>query len=466
MRKLYWYLTAYAKKHGIVFLTSIIGAIAIFSFIVPSLISTIENKQTYYIGVVGSYTLDTLPPEVTDKISAGLTKIEPDGSIQPLLAQRWNSEQDGKTYRFILKDGIFFKDGTKLTTQDIQYNFPNVETIITPNDIVFKIPDSFAPFPIAVSEPILKRVEQKHNLILSRPMLIGVGPYSLTDYKKIGNRISEVVLEGKQEKYIYKFYLTEKDAVTAFKHGEVDELPDLSKEYDIALWDTVTLDRTIDYSKYLAVFFDLRNPKFSKNIRQALSYAIEKPSDETRAIGPISPKSWAYLSAGKTYDKDLERAVERILDEPPQEKLEFTLTTTSIYQTEAELIIKQWEEFGQRVFEACQNDTDITDKNTCEFMKIQVNLQIRNFPDTSNFEMLLVGQQSPPDPDQYSLWHSDQSTNFTGYKNTRIDNLLEKGRQATDFQQRKEIYQEFQQFFLEDAPAIFIRHLVSHTYKR
>ncbi|GIK84030.1 MAG: peptide ABC transporter substrate-binding protein [Patescibacteria group bacterium] len=466
MRKLYWYLTTYAKKHGAILITSVVIAIAVFSFIVPSLISVIENKKTQYVGLIGDFNIDTLPIEVTGKLSAGLTKINPDGTVEPLLAQRWSTEQEGKTYRFILKEGIFFRDGRELTTQDITYYFPNVETIVTPNDIVFKLPDSFAPFPVAVSQPILRKENQTHKVLLTRPTLIGIGPYSLTDYEKIGNRISEVRLEGRDDKYIYRFYLTEKDAVTAFKHGEVDLLPGLSQAFDIVDWKSAKVTKETDFSKYLAVFFNMREQKFTKNIRQALSYAIDKPTDESRALGPISPESWAYLPALKTYDKDIERGIERILDEPPQEKLEFNLTTTSTYQPIAEEIIKQWEEFGQKAFESCQASSTIKEKSVCENMKIKTSLKITNFPDTSNFELLLIGQESPPDPDQYQLWHSGESTNFTGYKNTRIDNLLEKGRQTTNFQERKEIYQEFQQFFLEDAPAIFIKHLDSYTISR
>lgn len=466
MRKLYWYLTTYAKKHGLVFVLSIVFAIAVFSFFIPSFVNFLENKTTYYVGLIGDFNIDTLPTEVTSKLSAGLTKVNTNGTTEPLLAQRWSTEQEGKTYRFILRENVFFRDGREFTTQDINYNFPNVETIITPNDIVFKLPDSFAPFPVAVSQPILRKEEQTYKLILTRPTLIGVGPYSLTDYKRIGNRISEVTLESKEDKYIYRFYLTEKDAVTAFKHGEIDELPGLSQSFDLDTWQSAQIIKETDFSKYLAVFFNLRNPKLTKNLRQALAYAFDKPTDNTRALGPINPESWAYLPALKSYEKDIPRGIERILDEPPQEKLELNLTTTSTYQPQAEEIIAQWEEFGQQAFAACQNSGSITDKSVCENMKISVNLKVTNFPDTSNFELLLVGQESPLDPDQYQIWHSGESTNFTGYKNTRIDNLLEKGRKTTDFQERKEIYQEFQQFFLEDAPAIFIQHLDSYTIKR
>lgn len=466
MRKLYWYLTAYIKKHGTIVLASVIGAIAIFSFLVPSLIQNLENRTTYYVGLVGDYSIETLPPEITNKISAGLTEVMEDGSVEPLVAQRWNSEQDGKVYRFILKENILFTDGEELETEDIQYNFPNVETIITPNDIVFKLPDPFAPFPVVVSEPILKTVSQRHNLILSRPMLIGVGPYEILDYSKQGDRITEMVLQGNNERYVYRFYLTEKDAITAFKHGEVDILPNLSDPADIGEWETTQVIQEVNFDSYLAIFFDLRNPLFTKNIRQALAYAIQKPTDESRAIGPISPNSWAYLPAVKGYQKDMPRGIERLLDEPPQAPLEFTLTTTSTYQTEAEQYIEEWNQFSEAAIQACQESETITEKSLCDNMKITVNLKITNFPDTSNFELLLIGQQSPPDPDQYALWHSDQSTNFTGYKNIRIDSLLERGRQTTDFQERIEIYQEFQQFFLEDAPAIFIKHLNTYAVQR
>ncbi|MBU0975019.1 hypothetical protein KKD03_04955 [Patescibacteria group bacterium] len=466
MRKLYWYLTGFAKKHGLVFLLSIVGAITVFSIFIPTLVSSLEFKKRNYVGLVGNYTIDNLPWEITEKLSAGLTTINEDGSVSPLLSQRWSIEQDGKTYRFILKENIYWRDGKKLEPQDIKYNFENVETIITPSDIVFKLPDSYAPFPTVVSEPIIRKEDVKYNVFFSRPMLIGIGKYKMTNYQTKGQRITEVILDSKNDRYIYRFYLTENDAIIAFKQGEVDNLPNLSKEHDIFNWPNINLTTTLDSNKYLAVFFNIRNSFFSKNIRQALSYAVENPNDETGAYGPISPKSWAYLPAGKAYEKDLERAIERLLDEVPQTKMDLELTTTSMFEPEAEKIKGEWEELGRRAFDGCISSSNVSNKAICENIKINVSLRISNFPDTNNFQLMLIGQKSPPDPDQYYLWHSEQSTNFTGYKNTRIDNLLEKGRKTVDQKERKEIYQEFQQFFLEDAPAIFIKHLYSYEVSR
>ena len=60
------------------------------------------------------------------------------------------------------------------------------------------------------------------------------------------------------------------------------------------------------------------------------------------------------------------------------------------------------------------------------------------------------------DPDQYTLWHSRQPTNITNYKNLRIDKLLEDGRQTSNQNDRKIIYNDFQKYLIDDMPAIFL----------
>jgi peptide/nickel transport system substrate-binding protein len=466
MRKLYWYLTAYAKKHGLIFLVSVLGAVVLFSLILPTAFANLEKRQRYYIGIVGDYSLTDLPKPVKQQLSAGLTKVEADGSMIPLLAERWAIEQEGTTYRFLLKDDLYWQDGKRITPSDIHYRLQDVESISTPNDLVFKLPAAYAPFPMVVSEPIFRPDTKKRIFFLDQPTLIGIGSFSITDYKKKGSRLTEMKVDGGNERYIYRFYLTEEDAVLAFKRGEVDHLPNLSRRHDIMDWHTTETTRTLNTNRYLAVFFNIRHPYFQKNVRQALAYAMEKPKGEERATGPINPKSWAYLEGAKSYEKDLDRASERMLDSLPYAPLKLELTTTALFEKEAEKIKSEWESFSQRAYADCQQAKHIEDKSQCENVKISVSIRVTSLPDTSNFQMLLIGQESPSDPDQYHLWHSEQSTNFTGYKNTRIDNLLEKGRQTYDQKERLEIYQEFQQFFLEDAPAIFVRYLESYEVKR
>jgi peptide/nickel transport system substrate-binding protein len=464
MRTYYWYLTAYLKKHGKIVLLSVVLAIAFFSILIPVLVNRFGQKPRLYVGLVGDFSLSSLPPVVQHQISRGLTTIATDGSAAPDIAERWTIEDEGRTYRFVIKKNLVWQDGTPFKPEDITYNFQGVEIITTPNDIVFKLPDAFVPFPNIVSQPILKIEESPYLFFFKQPKIFGLGEYRMISFKRNGERLNQLIIENNTQTLVYRFYLTEDDALLGFKRGEVDQILDISSPQDLATWPTVTVKKTLHTDRYLAVF--LNNNFFPKNIRQALAYSLQKAPDSERALGPINPQSWAYLPGGKSYAFDQERALERLLDVPPQQPLNIELTTTVTFQAEAESIKQQWEELGRQAVVACQNKKEITDKAICANSAIAVTIRINNFPDTSSFQALLIGQESPPDPDQYYLWHSSQSTNFSQYKNTRIDSLLEKGRQTVDKNERLAIYQEFQQFFLEDVPAIFLRYLESYDVVR
>lgn len=466
MRKLYWYFTGFMSKHGWKVILSVVGSILLFSVLVPYTSNKLSWTNRRYIGVIGSYTPTTLPDDIQRKLSAGLTTIAEDGSAVGALADRWTIEQENKTYRFQLKKNLVWQDGTPITPEEINYVFPDVQVITTPNDVIFKLPAAFSPFPTLVEKPVFKSSTKKRWFFWDTPTFIGVGEYRLGNYRLNGKWLQELAIENDDERLIYRFYRTELDAVNAFKQGEIDELPDLIKRFDVMEWSNVESTTTIDYWKYIGVFFNLRDPQMSKNTRLALSYALSKTEGETRAIGPISPLSWAYLPGGKTYVKDWDRGVERLLDDPPGQKLDLTLTTTPEYQERAEAIKKEWEEFGAFAVSECQATRSVTDKTVCERLAIAVTIRVQSVPDTTNYQLLLVGFNIEPDPDQYPVWHSDQPTNITGYKNTRIDSLLERGRQSSDQSERKQIYQEFQQFLLEDPPAIFLDYIERYEVVR
>jgi peptide/nickel transport system substrate-binding protein len=466
MRKLYWYISLYIRRHGWIFLTSIVATIVFFSVLLPFLLKNITLKKQNYIAVVGQYNLSNLPTIIKQQLSAGLTSIGPDQSPQAMLAEKWIIEDDGKQYRFVLKKNVFWQDGKELMPEDVYYNFADVNIVTTPNDVIFKLPEAFAPFPVAVSEPILRSSIQKRFLLNDLTKIIGIGQYEMLDYKMDGNYLSEFKVDGPEGRYIYRFYPTEDAAVLAFKKGEIDVLLDLASCHDLCDWSNLEIVRDLDYNSYLALFFNNADPLLTKNIRQALSYALEKNYGEARANSPFNPNSWAYLEGGKDYQKDWERGIERLIDELPRQPLNFELTTTTIFKEEAEFIQKELSTFGQEAVTACQNDGDVEEKELCDNLSINLRIKVSNFPDTNNFQLLLMGQTIPIDPDQYFMWHSTQATNFTKYKNTRIDSLLERGRQTLDMEERKSIYQELQQFLLEDPPAVFLRYLEKFSIAR
>ena len=94
-----------------------------------------------------------------------------------------------------------------------------------------------------------------------------------------------------------------------------------------------------------------------------------------------------------------------------------------------------------------------------------VNIELKNsIPD--DFTAMILAQVTPPDPDQYNLWHSTQGTNNTHLDNKRIDKLLEDGRRTVDPKLRLGIYQDFQKFLLEEAPVAFLFYQTTYTIIR
>src|SRR6202050_2965936 len=55
-------------------------------------------------------------------IFEGLTKINEDFSVTPLLADKWTFSPDLKSLTFVLKKGVKFQDGEDLTSKDVQFS--------------------------------------------------------------------------------------------------------------------------------------------------------------------------------------------------------------------------------------------------------------------------------------------------------------------------------------------------------
>ena len=92
-------------------------------------------------GVVGSprFINPLLATSDTDRdlsslIYSGLLKIDSSGELTPDLAESYTISEDSLTYTFILKDKIYFHDGTKVTSDDIVF------TIERAQDEVLKSP--------------------------------------------------------------------------------------------------------------------------------------------------------------------------------------------------------------------------------------------------------------------------------------------------------------------------------------
>ncbi|MDW6092488.1 ABC transporter substrate-binding protein [Vibrio rhizosphaerae] len=55
-------------------------------------------------------------------VTESLTRLMPDGSVQPLLATEWTPSADGLVWRFSIRPGVVFHDGTPLNAEAVRQN--------------------------------------------------------------------------------------------------------------------------------------------------------------------------------------------------------------------------------------------------------------------------------------------------------------------------------------------------------
>lgn len=434
-RLIIWLLRAYVKRWGKLLLLLFFLGFLVF-FIILQLVKNFAPKipvgKKESIGIVGSYTFDQLPLFVLKDLSKGLTLLKDDGQVMPLLVKSWKIENDGKKYTFYLKNDLFFNDKSRVTSEDINYNFSGVK-LEKPDKftIVFNLNESYSPFLAALNRPVLKK------------RFIGIGEYKLKDLELNGQFIRSIILVNAKDDYkikIYQFYPSSDALKLAFVMGEVNKalgISDLAfQKSSFEKFKNIKIDQKINYKKIVTLFYNNNDPVLSdKKIRNALSYSLpDEFSYGQRAYSPISVKSWAYAPQHIKY-QDLEHAdilFSQANTSTESAKVILNIKTLPKYIKTAELVAKY--------FNKLNLETKIETVDTIP----------------NNFQVFLGDFGVPNDPDQYVLWHSSTEQNITKFKNMRIDKLLEDGRKTSDIEERRKIYSDFQKYLLDESPATFL----------
>lgn len=447
LRYYYWLTLEFFKKHlRLIFLSAFISTITIISTITvsPYLITFFSPRETV-IGLVGTYNKnDPFPDEIAGKISNGLVYVNEKGRIAPVLASSWEILNNGLTYRFSIKKNLLFDNNTFFTAKDVDYVFKDVKLKVVGDYIVeFELPKPLAIFPIYLSKPIIKYP------------YVGVGGlYKVEHTRYKFNQLSEVHLnpnKKNQNSLVYKFYVNESELLSAYKRGEIEQMRVSKKSIadTFASWNNTTVEKTIDYGSLLTLFFNYHSPLLrEKDVRGAIDATIDRPKYKelgTEAKSSIPPTSWAYNEdlTGTIFDLNYaQKMIKKYKTASDSAKLNFNT-----------------------YYEYLDIATDIN-KNLND-VGISTNLNVVSFSNTNDFDILLAYLKIPSDPDQYYYWHSTQYlSELTGYKNLKVDKLLEDGRSFASYEERSPFYRDMQKVMNDDNAALFLFYPYTFTIKR
>lgn len=385
----------------------------------------------------GLYTTNTLPREISTKISYGLTSMSDNNKpVNSPLVKTIEINDNNKEYTFTLNPEISWHNGKKLTSYDINYEIYGATITPLSNDKVkINLDTDFAPLLSSLSQPLFKK------------NLIGLGDYKVKKITYKEGYIKTLLLKSKDKSKIsieYNFYSNEKDVIDAFKLGTVDQIRINSLPSEFNNWKNIEIKKNIETdNKYIAIFLNTQKIA-DKQTRQALAYATPKIKEKNeRCLGPISPLSWAYNPTVKEYNFSRSRAKE-LFEKESLPEIKLTVNNRNLLSL-AEDITNSWS----------------------GVLDIKTSVSIENQIDFQNFDAILAYSAMTNDPDQYTFWHSTQSnTNITKLNDSRIDKLLEEGRSINDPIERKRIYQDFQKYLLEESPVIFLSYPITYTIDR
>ncbi|MBE3593385.1 MAG: ABC transporter substrate-binding protein [Thermoanaerobacter sp.] len=434
---------------------------------------------------------------IANLILPPLMVTDENGKKIPYIIKDYKMSDDAKEYTIVIHDGINWHDGVPFTAEDIAFTaeytvkhklgfgadmFANVEKteVIDKTTVKFYLKKPQVNFLSQVGfwinimpKHIFEKVEDPMNFNYDGT---GYGPFKLKEYKKGEYYIFERVpnwplanngLGAYLETVTFRVFPDHNALLLAMKNGEVhvsgSAMPVASQKQLEASPDKFGVLKVMSLG-YGYFGFNYKNELLrDKNVRKAIAMTIDRDAIVNTALQggavkmetPISP---VYKDLVKSNIKfppfDLEGAKKVLEDagyklnsegirEKNGKKLEFELiyrTTTINADSIVNIFKANAEKVGIKINLKPVDNATYTDRVVKQ----------RNF----DINFIEWGVIDDPDSSLATIYKSDTALNFMGYKNEKIDEILEKVQSEPDYQKRVEMMNEFQKEFIEELPTV------------
>jgi peptide/nickel transport system substrate-binding protein len=309
--------------------------------------------------------------------------------------------------------------------------------------IQFQLQKPLAIFPLYLTKPIIVY-----------PYIGVAGLYSVEKVKIKNGIFHEIILSPNRKDVspiTYVFFPSEGEVITAYKRAKINEMSITNRTMANAFksWSNSTVTKSVSYDKLLTLFYNEKSPLIKeRDFRTAVESAINYNS--FAEIGElvntsVPPVSWAYNGNLKKRGTDVEfakKTFKRMITASDSAK--FTFLTYYDYLDMADSISSNLRDVG-----------------------LPIDVTFASYSTKPEFDFMLAYLTIPVDPDQYYYWHSTQNlAKMIGYKNLKVDKLLEVGRSTYKINDRKEAYLDMQKTMSEDPPALYLFYPYSYTVKR
>jgi oligopeptide transport system substrate-binding protein len=448
-----------------------------------------------------AFVTDIYSRAVINQMFDGLIQFDANLNVIPAIAEFWEASRNGLTWTFSLRRGIKFHHGREVTAQDFVYSFTRLLRVNSPGPVTelfqhtqgatafrqgkaphiegLKALDRYT-LQIVLEEPLApflptlgltnaavvprEEIEQQDERFGRHP--VGTGPFQFARWVSD----QEIVLKANTHYYegrpfldtlIFKIFPGVKleNTFAEFLQGNLEETIIPSGRIDEIRTDP-------QYSKYQQIrkpmlsllyvgFNTQRKPFDDQRVRRAFNYAVNTAAivrqitkrgslPATNILPPGMPGSNPDFQ-GYSY-------------QPAEAKR--LLAEAGYPDGTGFPVVQLWsiDKAKSTLAELAAYQQYLAD--------IGVKVEIHFAPDWPTYNAMLQEGKLPmfrlvrladiPDPDNFlfPMLHSTSPTNYTFYRNARVDRLLEQARKELDYDRRIALYREVERIVMDDPPCI------------
>ena len=427
---------------------------------------------------------------VLNNIYERLVDVDEKGLPMPGLASKWSVSPDGLVYTFTLRQGVKFHNGRELTAEDVAYTYqrlldpktkyPFVTQVqyikeiraLDKYNVQIRVQAPTANLLVSMANPfgthaiVPKEEVEKQGGTLNRP--VGTGPYKFVEYvpdKHViiernkdykGSTLPTSGTGGQKPAYLDRLkFVPIKDAAIrtmALKTGEIDftlrvaweEIDEIKKDPNIVTYVSPGL-------AYVMFQFGVNTSanKFIRltDFRRAVAHCLDLSELVDGAVFGNSVVNPSLVNAvtpfysdfhKKGYGKDLKKAKE-LLKKVGYDGSPVRIAVTKVYLNTYKTAILAEQMLGEA--------------------GIKVELDVKEWPallqdaNSGKYDILSFIASGTPDPSM-NMARVHSKRNYVGYKNEKLDALVEKAETTNDFAERKKFYEQVHEIMLEDVPLL------------
>lgn len=446
--------------------------------------------------------LETLDPaaanmleqaEVIPSIFETLTRIDSQARVIPWLAEHFQVEDGGRTYRFHLRPGTRFHDGRRLMARDVRYSFERVLRrtqdatvgppvfgtaglartgirelaelrILSATEFVFELDEPLAIFPTLLSHPSFAIVPENCETFDGRwrDGAVGTGPFRIVRFEP-GRRLD---LEGNPDYWRSGFPRSHRLVFHCGKSAgwirDELRLGRLALATDLDNKDVETLRRDPKLapgfrqaprlSTYFLALNARQGPLTDVAVRRALKQGLGL-DELTALLSPLSLKAEGLLPPGLLgYEEPLRRE-EKPADLLVLQGLRLRMAVNPAYRVLYgdfwSALLRRLRTLGVEVDVVRGPVSEIVERTVSGEVDIAAQRWIADYPDPDSFVM--------------GLLHSRDGLLSKLCGSADLDHLLEKARRESDPTLRHTLYQEVEELLQGDHLLLPLFH--EQTYR-